>query len=114
MSASLDTIVTNIQNLTNAINTASTNFANINGRQDFWGITSLTSIRTGAGRICNIVVIVAGSAPGTVFDAAFINDGNRQLFVIPNTTGIYTLNMPVQYGIVINPGTGMTVAGSFS
>lgn len=115
MSASLDTIVTNIQNITSAINVANTNFVNVNGLQDFWKITSPTVVRVGAGRIARISVIVAGSATGTVYDASIATDLSRPLYIIPMTLGfLQEVNLPVQYGVLIVPGTGMTVSGSFS
>jgi len=39
--------------------------------------------------------------------------GSR-LAIIPNTVGIYAINMPVNKGIVITPGSGMIVAVSYS
>lgn len=114
MSASLDTVVTNIQNLANAVFTASTNFVNVNGLQDFFNVTAATVVRTGAGRICRVSVVVAGSAAGSVYDANSTTDTSRKIAVIPNTAGVIDVSLPVQYGVMIVPGTGMTVAGSFS
>ena len=114
MAASLDTIVTNIQNLANAVFTASTNYSNVNGLQDFFNITAATVIRTGQGRICRVSVVVAGSAAGTVYDANLSTDLTRPIYKIANTLGIVDVSLPVQYGVMIVPGSGMTVAGSFS
>ena len=114
MSASLDTVVTNIQNLANAVFTASTNYSNVNGLQDFFNITAATVIRSGQGRICKVSVIVAGSASGTVYDANSTTDLTRPIYKIANTVGVVDVSLPVQYGVMIVPGTGMTVAGSFS
>ena len=114
MAASLDTIVTNIQNLANAVFTASTNYSNVNGLQDFFNVTAATVIRTGNGRICRVSVIVAGSAAGTVYDANSTTDTSRPIYKISNALGITDVSLPVQYGVMIVPGTGQTVAGSFS
>lgn len=115
MPASLDTIVTNIQNLANAVFTGSTNFSSVNGLQDFFNVTSATVVRSGNGRIVNISVIVKGSTTGTVYDANSTTDTSRPIYVISDAaTGIQVVNLPVQYGVMIVPGTGMTVAGSFS
>ena len=112
MPASTDDILTAIKNIVTALNTSVQTSINLAGAQDFFNITSVAQIKTGAGRIARISVTVAGSAPGGVYDE--ISGGGRLLFVIPNTVGIYDVSLPFQYGLVILPGTGQTLAGSYS
>ena len=78
-------------------------------------LTAATVVQGGIGRIAKVSVIVAGSAVGTVNDVlttAAAAVGN-QLAVIPNTIGVYDVDMPCGLGIVIVPGTGQTVAVSY-
>ena len=114
MPASLDTIVTNIQNISSAISAASTNLTNINGANDFFNITAASVIKSGPGRIVKVSVIVAGSANGTVYDASLTTDTSRPIAIIDMSVGIQDVGLPVQYGIMIVPGSGMTCAGSYS
>jgi hypothetical protein len=103
------------QNIATAISTQISNATNIAGAQDFYNITSAKMIKPSAGRIVNISVIVPGSAVGTVYDAASISDTTRPIYKITfASTGIQVVNLPFQYGLLIVPGTGQTLAGSFS
>lgn len=72
-------------------------------------------VKVGKVRAARVSVIVAGSAAGGVFDAATTGAAAtaNQIFVIPNTVGIYTLDWPVNNGLVVTPGTGQTVAVSY-
>lgn len=78
-------------------------------------ITAATVIKAGAGRICRVSVIVAGSAAGTVNDvlttgaAAVAN----QVATIPNAVANLDIQFPCATGIVVVPGTGQTLAVSF-
>lgn len=72
-------------------------------------------IKTGAVRAARVSVIVAGSAVGSINDTATVAgvSVSNQLFVIPNTVGIYTLDWPCTAGMVVIPGTGQTVAVTY-
>ena len=108
-------VLTTLQSIVTAINAQTTNDKNINGSQDFFNVTAATYIKSGVGRIVNISVMVAGSASGTVYDAQSVTDTARPIYVIGHAaTGIQNVNLPVQYGILVVPGTGQTLAGSFS
>lgn len=108
-------ILSTLQNIVTAINSQVANATNIAGAQDFYNIASATMIKTGVGRIVNVSVVVPGSAVGTIYDAQNVNDTSRPIYKITfAATGIQTVNLPFQYGLLIVPGTGQTVAGSFS
>jgi hypothetical protein len=79
-------------------------------------LTSATAVRTGAGILAVVTVIVAGSAPGTANDCTTTGAATvaNQIVGIPNTVGAYQISMPYQNGLVIVPGTGQTVAISYS
>ena len=115
MPASIDDVVTVLKNIATALSTEATNYVNVNGLQDFYNVTTPTLVRSGAGRIVNISLIVASSANGTVYDAASTSDTTRPIYIIGHSTlGVTVVNLPVQYGVMIVPGTGQTIAGSYS
>jgi hypothetical protein len=114
MAASLSDVITVAQNIAQAINTLAQGYLNVQGAQNFTGLTDATVVKTAAGRIAVISVIVAGSTPGMVYDSAVATSAVRPLYVIPNTVGIYVVNLPASYGVLIAPGMGQTVSGSFS
>lgn len=112
--ASLSDILTVAKSLATAVNGLIQAYLNVQGAQNFTGLTAALSVKTTAGRIANISVIVPGSAVGHVYDSANTTDTSRPLFVIPMTVGVYVVNVPASYGVTIAPGTGQTVSGSFS
>jgi hypothetical protein len=81
----------------------------------YLNITTPTVVYAGVGRLAFVNVIVAGSTVGAVYDGSSTsgNTINNQLAAIPDTLGSYNISMPVVTGIVIVPGTGMTVAVSY-
>lgn len=78
-------------------------------------ITAATVVKAKPGRICKVSVIVAGSGTGTVNDLATTSGASaaNQLYVVPQTQGIYELNLPCVNGILVVPGTGQTLAVSY-
>jgi hypothetical protein len=114
MAASLSDVITVAQNIAQAINTLAQGYLNVQGAQNFTGLTTPTVVKTSAGRIAIISVIVAGSTPGMVYDSAATTSTVRPLYVIPNTVGVYVVSLPASYGVLVTPGTGQTVSGSFS
>lgn len=112
--ASLSDILTVAKNLAIAVNSLAQTYLNVQGAQNFAGLTAATVVKTTAGRIANISVIVAGSATGMVYDSAATGTTTKPLFVIPMTVGVYVVNLPASFGVTIVPGTGQTVSGSFS
>lgn len=73
------------------------------------------SYGTSAGRVCRVSVIVAGTTAGGVFDSATIAGAvvGVQVFVIPNTVGVYLVDMPMLNGLTVVPGAGQTLAVSY-
>ena len=78
-------------------------------------LTAATVVKTGAGYVGRISVIVAGSAAGTVNDVATTGGAAaaNEIAVIPNTVGIYPLIWPFTTGLVVVPGTGQTIAVTY-
>lgn len=111
---SLTNILTAVQNAVTAINNLSQTWLNVNGLSSNSGITAGTTVKAAAGRVCTVIVVVAGSANGTIYDAASSASTTYPVFKIPNTVGTYVLNYPVLYGIYVSPGSGQTVSVSYS
>jgi len=85
------------------------------GTTSAFNITAATVVKTGGGRLIKISVIVAGSAAGAAYDYASTSgvSAASEIFVIPNTVGIYEIDWPLATGLVIVPGTGQTIAVSY-
>jgi hypothetical protein len=115
MPASLDDILTTAKLLVSAINNQTTNDTLLAGAADFWNLTTDTVVKASAGRIMRISLIATGSATGTVYDATSTADTSRPIYTIANSaTGVTLVDIPCQYGIVVAPGSGQTVSGSYS
>jgi len=104
-----------LQNVVTALNSQVQNATYLAGTQDFFNLTSATLVKSGAGRIAKVSVIVVGSAAGTVYDATSVTDTSRPIYKVTfAATGIQIVDLPFQYGLLVVPGTGQTLAGSFS
>ena len=114
MAASLSDLLTAAQNIVTAINGAAKTYLTVNGTANVAGMTSATVVKSSAGRVCSINVIVAGSAVGTVYDASNASATTNPVYTIPQTVGVFVVNTATQYGIVVLPGSGQTVTVSYS
>lgn len=115
MPASTDDLLTALKQVVIALNAQTTNATILAGTQDFFNVTSATYVKSGAGRIVNAIAVVLGSADGTVYDASSVTDKSRPLCpVIHTTAGRQIINMPFQYGLLVVPGSGQTITGSYS
>lgn len=79
-------------------------------------ITANTVVKATPGFVVTLSVVVAGSAAGSLHDAATVAAGvaSNQIFAIPATAGVYTINFPATSGIIVKPGTGQTIAISYN
>lgn len=121
--ASLDDILTTQKNgvvtlgdLVNELALFRNLYAQSVGTTAFLGSSAPTLVTIGAGRLVNVYVIVAGSAAGTIHDAASVaaaTAGNT-LIDTPTTTGIYQVNIPYSSGLIIQPGTGQVINITYS
>lgn len=114
--ASLDDILTVQKNGVIAINNLYHETVNADGFLNALEITTKTLVQAGKGKVISVAVIVAGSSDGTIYDAASTAAAvaGRRLCLFDMAVGIYAIRMPVQQGIVIEPGTGMTVSVAYS
>ena len=83
------------------------------------GITTATVVKTGKGVLYSIAEIVDGNAAGAVYDSASTtgNSTANQIATIPSTGGtIDNISLPFVFvnGLVVAPGTGQTLAVSYS
>lgn len=111
---SLSDLLTTAQNIVVAINALAQNYLNVQGVLNFAGLTAPTVVKATGGRIARVSVIVAGSAPGMIYDGATVAATTKPLDVIPNTVGVYEVNLPTSFGLLVVPGSGQTVSGSYS
>jgi uncharacterized membrane protein len=114
MAASLDQILIAIQSLTQATQNATNGAAQRAAQNNSCGIITTTIVKSAAGRLTSITVIVAGSTAGAAYDANVTGVTSSPLFIIPATVGIYTVPLIFNYGLVIVPGTGQTVSVFYS
>lgn len=112
--ASVSDILTATKNIVTALNQLGQTYLQVVGSKFYSDITAATLIQSGQGRVARVSVIVAGSSVGAIYDASSDTATTNQLWVIPNTVGVTEVNLPVNNGIVVAPGTGQTVAISYS
>jgi hypothetical protein len=112
--ASASDILTTLKNLVTGLANLTQNYLNVQGVLNFAGLTAPTVVKATSGRIARVSVIVAGSAPGMIYDGATLAATTKPLDVIPNTVGVYEVNLPTSFGLLVVPGSGQTVSGSYS
>ena len=120
--ANLDDIVTVLKNgvvamndLTAALNAFRQSYSSFVGSNTYLGVTDDSLVYTGAGRLVNVMV-TAGTAGGTIHDAATVAEATTAnvIFNLPTTTGLTQVNVPFFDGLVVNPGTSVTVSLTYS
>lgn len=114
MAASLSDILTTAQNLVKAVTAAAQIYQNAQGNANVAGIAAAMVVKNSAGRVVTVSVTVAGSAPGGVYDTTSTSDTTRLLGVIPNTVGVFSVNLATQYGIMVAPGTSQVLTVGYS
>jgi hypothetical protein len=114
--ASLDDVVTTSKNIVIALNNNAQTNLSIQGTKTAVSLTSTKSVSNTSGRLVNVVVLVAGSTAGGIYDASSVAAAGttNKIYVIPNTVGLYVVNLPIVNGIVVEPGSGQTVTISYS
>ena len=113
--ASLDDILTAQKNGVIAINAYVSSLNFHAGQTQSLEMSTTTTLKTKAGWIANVAVIVAGSTSGFIYDT--LNSANltgTRIYLIPNVVGVYVVNLPTNNGIVVVPGTGQIVSLGFS
>jgi hypothetical protein len=115
--ASLSDILTSIKNLVIALNGATQAFKDVNGASTTEAITAPKVVKTSPGRVASVSIITAGSTTGMIYDSASIAQV-MPLWIIPETAASngepYVVNMACDSGILVVPGSGMSVSISWS
>ena len=112
--ASLSDLLTAAKNIVTSINQLGQTYLQVQGLNIYSNITAPTVIKSGQGRVVRFSVTVAGTADGAIYDANATTATTDTVAAIHKVLGIYEVNMPVNNGIVVHPGTGQTVSISYS
>lgn len=110
---SLSTLITVLQNLVQALNNATSTMLNIAGHSTQENILIPTVI-AGATRLCKVSIVSQGNAVGFIYDSANTNDTFTPIWAIPTALGMVNVNLPVNNGILVVPGSGQNVTVSYS
>lgn len=113
---SITTLVAVLQNLVTALNNETQTYLNVQGTANFSSINLPTVIKPSAGRIASISVTTAGTGTGIIYDGATLTAKTKPMYMIPAavSTEPYVVNLPLSFGLLIVPGAGQTLAGSYS
>jgi len=114
MSASTSDVLSAIKNIVTALANATQTYLNVNGTLNAANISTPTVVKTSAGRIAEVSVLTAGTAPGIIYDGATLTATTKPLGVIPNMVGIFTVNLATSFGLLVVPGTGQVVTVGYS
>jgi hypothetical protein len=112
--ASTSDILTALKNIVLALNNATQTYLNVNGTLTAANITTPTVVKSSAGRIARLSVIVAGTAPGMIYDGATLTARTKPLGVIPNSIENTIINLATSFGLLVVPGAGQTVTVGYS
>ena len=115
--ASLDDILTTQKNGVIAIGeypSALAKFAGTNNTKEIAAATT-QQVKIGSGWFANVSVIVAGTTTGTVYDSSNTNSlTGLRIYIVPNTVGVFQVQVPFADGLVITTGTGQIVSVTYT
>jgi hypothetical protein len=111
MTASLADLLTAQKNGVVAINNVAQTNQKALGTQTSTTVTTSTVVITGAGYLVNFSVVIAGSAPGMIYNASSTGGvaASNALCAVPDVIGIYKAGQTYSNGVVISPGTGQSI-----
>lgn len=112
--SSLSDILTAAKNVVTSVNQLGQTYLAVEGAQQMADITAATQVMTGQGRLARVVIVDAGSAAGAIYDSSSTSTTTGKLWTLPTTAGITVLNLPINNGIVVAPGTGQRIVVSYS
>lgn len=116
MSDASSALQSTAQSIARAITTMATTWQYVNGQVSVANLTgNATLVYKGQSRVTGISVTTVGNSTGTIYDSNTVGCLSRPVLLIANTTGFVSVGMPMQYGIVCQPGGGnMSVAIVYS
>ena len=106
-------LITVGQNLVRAFNGLTDTYATVNGKTNTAAIAAATIVKSSGGRLATVSVTTAG-AVGAIYDTVSLTDTTKPVYVIPAVLGVYIVNLPMNYGIVVAPGSGQVVTVGWS
>lgn len=112
--ASLADILTATKNIVTALNQLGQTYLSVEGQNLMSDVDSTVLVKSGQGRIARVSVVTAGSSTGSIYDANSATATTGKVWTIPTTIGVTEINLPVNNGIVVAPGSGQVVAISYS
>ena len=112
--ASLSDILTATKNVVTSVNQIGQTYLKVNGTTRSQTITATTLVTISQGRLASVSVVVAGSAPCIIYDSNNAASLTSGLAAVTNAIGVTVINMPYNNGLVVVPGSGMTVVVSYS
>ena len=112
--ASLSDLLTSSQNIASAINNVGATYLYVQGSRNAPNLSTATLVKKGSGRVATVSILTAGSGNGHIYDTNLVTSTANPVFTIPNTIGVIFVNMPVEVGLVVVPGTGQVVTISYS
>jgi len=107
--ASQDDFLTASKNQVTAFNGLTDANLSANGKANSGEITATTLVSAKAGYFVRASVIVAGSSAATIYDSSSTGTLTNRIAIIPAEIGLSTWVIPVSNGIVVVPGSGMTL-----
>ena len=113
--AALDDILTTQKNGVVAINSY-VNAVNFHsGTLNSKELSSSTVVKSSSGWVATVSVIVVGTSQGYLYDSNSTSSlTNNRIYAVPNTLGIYQIQMPFATGLTFVPGTNSVVAIGYS
>lgn len=116
--SSLTDLLTAAKNLAAAINSLGQTYLSIQGtkRSLAIAVVTATQVSIGQGRLVTVIVSATsgGAAVGTIYDSSSVSSLTNPVGIIPAVVGIYNFSIPINSGILLVLGTGMTVVVSYS
>jgi hypothetical protein len=86
------------------------------GHSSALNVAAATNIKAAAGRLYKVIVVVTAATASNVCDSTVACAAGTNLLVIPASTTagtVYDVNWPMNTGIRLEPGAGVTLAASF-
>jgi hypothetical protein len=118
---SISDILTASKNLVTAVNGLGQTYLKVNGAVRSVSATGVTPvlISSGQGRLASIsVTAISGGHTGMIYDLSSTDPAGiviaNSLCFIDHAKGVTYANLPYNNGLVVVPGTGMTVVVSYS
>ena len=118
---SISDILTSTKNIVTALNQLGQTYLKVQGALRSVSATGTTPVlfSSGQGRLASISVTASsGGNTGMIYDLSSVDPAgiviSNSLCFIGDTKGVTYANLPYNSGLVVVPGTGMTVVISYS